>query len=233
MHQRDNQRLIEALKSLRDLGNTVLVVEHDEETIRHADYVVDLGPGAGKRGGHVVAAGTPQEIMETDISLTGRYLSGELQTISRNAPRPLKDNWITVEGASSHNLKNLTARFPLNVMTVVTGVSGSGKSTLVNDTLYRALAQGTHTARANRPARTRPSRASRTSIKRSASTSPPSDVRRVPTRLPTPGSSLPSATFSRGYRSRVSVATNPAAFRLKCQVAAARLARAEDSAASR
>jgi len=141
LHQRDNQRLIEALKSLRDLGNTVLVVEHDEDTIRHADYVVDLGPGAGKLGGHVVAAGTPQEIMETDISLTGQYLSGQLQTIRRDAPRPLQGNWITVEGASSHNLKNLTARFPLNVMTVVTGVSGSGKSTLVNDTLYRALAQ--------------------------------------------------------------------------------------------
>jgi excinuclease ABC subunit A len=141
LHQRDNQRLIEAMKSLRDLGNTVLVVEHDEDTIRHADYVVDLGPGAGKLGGHVVASGTPQQIMETDISLTGRYLSGELQTVSRDTPRPLKGNWINIEGATGHNLKNLSASFPLNVMTVVTGVSGSGKSTLVNDTLYRALAQ--------------------------------------------------------------------------------------------
>ena len=141
LHQRDNQRLIEALKSLRDLGNTVLVVEHDEDTIRHADYVVDLGPGAGKLGGHVVAAGTPQQIMETDISLTGRYLSGELKTITREAPRELQGKWITVDGATGHNLKSLSASFPLNVMTVVTGVSGSGKSTLVNDTLYRALAQ--------------------------------------------------------------------------------------------
>src|ERR1700683_5154941 len=141
LHQRDNRRLIDALEALRDLGNTVLVVEHDEETIRHADYVLDLGPGAGRLGGHVVAAGPPQQIMETDISLTGRYLSGELQTVSREGPRPLKGNWITVDGASGHNLKNLTASFPLNVMTVVTGVSGSGQSTLVNDTLYRALAQ--------------------------------------------------------------------------------------------
>ena len=141
LHQRDNQRLITALESLRDLGNTVLVVEHDEETIRHADYVLDLGPGAGKLGGHVVAQGTPAQIMAAPESLTGRYLSGETTILHRDHPRPLTGKWITVEGATSHNLRTVCARFPLGVMTVITGVSGSGKSTLVNDILYRALAK--------------------------------------------------------------------------------------------
>ncbi|HEY4051555.1 MAG TPA: excinuclease ABC subunit UvrA [Acidobacteriaceae bacterium] len=147
LHQRDNQRLIEALESLRDLGNTVLVVEHDEETIRHADYVVDLGPGAGKLGGHVVATGTPREIMDAESSLTGRYLSGELKIVSQAEPRVPNGNWITVEGARGHNLKDVRARFPLNVMTVVSGVSGSGKSTLINDTLYPALAKQLYRSR--------------------------------------------------------------------------------------
>jgi excinuclease ABC subunit A len=141
LHQRDNQRLLNALENLRDLGNTVLVVEHDEDTIRHADYVLDLGPGAGKNGGNLIAAGTPADIMAAPDSLTGQYLAGKIEIVARPAPRPLTGKWITVEDAVAHNLQHLTAHFPLGVMTVVTGVSGSGKSTLVTDILYRALAR--------------------------------------------------------------------------------------------
>ena len=152
LHQRDNQRLIQALENLRDLGNTVLVVEHDEDTIRKADYVLDLGPGAGKNGGVLMAAGTPAEIMANPASVTGKYLSGEIDIVTRplrpqpdgteaKTPRPLDGRWLSIEDATSHNLQNVTAHFPLGVMTVVTGVSGSGKSTLVNDILYRSLAK--------------------------------------------------------------------------------------------
>ncbi len=141
LHQRDNQRLINALENLRDLGNTVLVVEHDEDTIRKADYVLDLGPGAGKNGGFLIADGTPQQVMDNPASLTGQYLAGKIEILARNEPRALTGNWVTVEDAHSHNLQNVTAHFPLGVMTVITGVSGSGKSTLVNDILYRSLAK--------------------------------------------------------------------------------------------
>jgi excinuclease ABC subunit A len=147
LHQRDNSRLIEALEKLRDLGNTVLVVEHDEDTIRHADYVVDLGPGAGRLGGHVVAEGTPAQIMAVPESLTGRYLSGLATMVQREKPRPLSGKWLTISGAREHNLQDLTIRIPLGVMTVVTGVSGSGKSTLINDILYRSLARDIYGSR--------------------------------------------------------------------------------------
>lgn len=139
LHQRDNDRLIATLKQLRDVGNTLIVVEHDEDTMREADYIVDIGPGAGEHGGQIVAAGTLDEIMENKDSLTGQYLTGAKKVELPEERRKGNGNFITVKGAKENNLKNVTAKFPLGTLTMVTGVSGSGKSTLVNEILYKGL----------------------------------------------------------------------------------------------
>ena len=146
LHQRDNDKLLSALKNLRDIGNTLIVVEHDEDTMREADFIVDIGPGAGENGGEVVATGTAKDIMKCKESITGQYLSGKLK-IPVPKVRRKPTGFITLKGAKENNLKNIDVSFPLGVMTCVTGVSGSGKSSLVNEILYKSLAKTLNRAR--------------------------------------------------------------------------------------
>jgi excinuclease ABC subunit A len=142
LHQRDNDRLLETLVRLRDIGNSVIVVEHDQDAIMAADYVVDIGPGAGEHGGNIVAEGTPQEIQGNAHSLTGQYLSGKKKIeVPKKRHAPNAKRWLKMTTASGNNLKDVTLDLPVGLLTCVTGVSGSGKSTLINDTLYRVVAQ--------------------------------------------------------------------------------------------
>lgn len=146
LHQRDNDKLLSALRNLKDLGNTLIVVEHDEDTMRAADYIVDIGPGAGEHGGEVIATGTAQEIMDEPRSITGAYLSGRIR-IPVPETRKQPTGWLTVKGAKENNLKNITVKIPLGIMTCITGVSGSGKSSLTNEILYKAMAKKLNRAR--------------------------------------------------------------------------------------
>jgi excinuclease ABC subunit A len=146
LHQNDNDKLLATLKHLRDLGNSLIVVEHDEDTMRAADFIVDIGPGAGAHGGEVIATGTAEDIMKNPNSITGKYLSGEIKIpVPKTRRKPT--GWLKIVGAKENNLKNINVKIPTGVLTCVTGVSGSGKSSLVNEILYKSLAKQLNRAR--------------------------------------------------------------------------------------
>jgi excinuclease ABC subunit A len=210
LHQRDNERLLKTLTHLRDLGNTVIVVEHDEDAIRLADHVLDIGPGAGVHGGAIVAQGTPEEIIANPESLTGDYLSGASRSPSRRA-HPLTGKWLKLKGASGNNLRNVNLDLPIGVMTCVTGVSGSGKSTLINDTLFRIAHRELNKATESTPAPYRSVEGWSIWTRWWISTRAPSAAPRAPTRPPTPACSPRSASCSPAPRRRVPAATSRAA----------------------
>jgi len=224
LHQRDNQKLIDTLRRLRDLGNTLIVVEHDEDTIRNADWVVDMGPGAGIHGGYVVAEGTPEKIAETQESLTGQYLAG---TLKIDVPRARRKSgkFLHIEGCSENNLKDIDVHIPSGVFTVVTGVSGSGKSTLVYDTLYRALQKAIYRSRVN-PGRYTGLEMDIPVDKVIVIDQSRSGRRRGATRRPIPRSSTRSAGPLQGRRRRRQGGTSPGGSRSTSRAAAARRARA-------
>ncbi len=232
LHQKDNDRLLETLKRLKSLGNTVLVVEHDEDAIRHADHVIDMGPGAGVHGGEVVCQGTLDDLLACETSLTADYLSGRREIPLHKTRRKGSGKFVTVAGATANNLQDVTVKFPLGTFTCVTGVSGSGKSSLTIDTLYAGAARALNGARIP-AARAAASRGSSSSTRSSTSTSRRSAAPRAPTPRPTPAPSPRSATGSPACRRARRAATSPAASASTSRAAAARRARATASSRSR